>query len=156
MPLPLDWTLPDGTTYTHVKVIKVEDDSVTILHRDGGARIALGRLPQNIRDNLGYDPAKARAASEVRAQEDAKSAALLQAENARALQLKKEKLIFGARQQEAAITAIDIVNRPAEVTQSGNTITVKKIVKVEYDPANPPTPAQLEATKPVWTNVTPK
>ena len=32
-----DWTTSDGTTYQNVKVIRVEDDAVTIIYKDGGA-----------------------------------------------------------------------------------------------------------------------
>ena len=58
-----DWRTNDGKTYTGVKVVKVEDDAVTILCDDGGARIALATLPPDLQQKFHYDPAKAQAAA---------------------------------------------------------------------------------------------
>jgi hypothetical protein len=83
MLLPLhaeDWKTTDGTVYQDVKVIKVEDDAVTILYEDGGARIPLTKLPPDLQKKFSYDPVKAKAAADARAKADAESAKNLQAE----------------------------------------------------------------------------
>src|ERR1700743_3377068 len=36
-----DWTTTDGKTYRNVKVLKVEPDVVTIMHKDGGGAVNL-------------------------------------------------------------------------------------------------------------------
>jgi hypothetical protein len=59
-----DWTTTDGKTYQAVKIIKVEDDAVTILYRDGGARVSLALLPPTLQAEFHYDPAKAKVAAE--------------------------------------------------------------------------------------------
>src|SRR5476649_600569 len=55
-----DWTTTDGTKYQNVKVVRVEDDAVTILYKDGGALVFLNKLPPNLQDRFDYDPAKAK------------------------------------------------------------------------------------------------
>lgn len=54
-----DWTTTDGKTYKNVKVVKVEDDAVTILDEDGGARVPLSTLSPDLQKKFNYDPAKA-------------------------------------------------------------------------------------------------
>jgi beta-glucanase (GH16 family) len=66
-----DWTTTDGKTYKHVKVIKVEDDAVTILDEDGGALVPLNVLPPALQKQFNYDPAKAAAAAAQRQNADA-------------------------------------------------------------------------------------
>jgi hypothetical protein len=75
-----DWTTQDGNVYLQVTVVKVEADAVTILYRDGGALVPLVNLPVNLQERLHYDPEKARVAADVRAKEEARSTAALQAE----------------------------------------------------------------------------
>ncbi len=75
-----DWTTTDGKTYTDVKLIKRDADTVTILDEDGGARISLDRLPADLQKRFGYDPVAAKAAAEARAKEEAANAKALQAE----------------------------------------------------------------------------
>jgi hypothetical protein len=59
-----DWTTTDGKTYKDVTVVKVEDDAVTILDHDGGARIALSNLNSTLQAKFHYDPAKAKIAAQ--------------------------------------------------------------------------------------------
>ena len=40
--------LKDGTTYLDVSIIKVQPDSLTVLHKDGGAKIPFENLPDDI------------------------------------------------------------------------------------------------------------
>ncbi len=73
-----DWVTTDGINYQDVKVIRVEDDAVTIIYKDGGALIPLFKLPHSLQERFDYDPVKAKAAAEARTKADAEKA--LQAE----------------------------------------------------------------------------
>jgi len=75
-----DWTTTDGTKYQNVQVIRVEDDAVTIIYKDGGALVYLNKLPAALQERFDYDPVKAKAAAEARAKADAENAKALQAE----------------------------------------------------------------------------
>jgi hypothetical protein len=75
-----DWTTTDGTKYQNVQVIRVEDDAVTILYKDGGALIFLFKLPPALQQRFSYDPVKAKAAMEARAKADVENAKELQRE----------------------------------------------------------------------------
>ena len=75
-----DWTTTDGTKYQNVRVVRVEDDAVTIMYKDGGALIFLFKLPPDLQQRFDYDPVKAKAAMEARARADAENAKALQAE----------------------------------------------------------------------------
>jgi hypothetical protein len=86
------WTTLNGKTYEDVVVEKVEADCVTILHRDGGARIDISMLPGDIQQQLNYDPALAYAASEERAKEEAYSTEALSQENQQGEDVKQDRL----------------------------------------------------------------
>jgi hypothetical protein len=88
-----DWTTTDGTKYQNVRIIRVEDDAVTILYKDGGALVFLYKLPVALQQRFDYDPAKAKAAMEARAKADAENAKELQAEMELAKKLKTEQEI---------------------------------------------------------------
>ena len=75
-----DWTTTDGTRYQNVRVIRVEDDAVTIIYKDGGALVFLYKLPPALQQKFDYDPVKAKIAAERRSKEDAENAAELQKE----------------------------------------------------------------------------
>jgi translation elongation factor P/translation initiation factor 5A len=75
-----DWTTTDGTKYQNVRVIRVEDDAVTIIYKDGGALVFLYKLPPALQQKFDYDPVKAKIAAERRSKEDAENAAELQKE----------------------------------------------------------------------------
>ena len=66
-----DWTTTDGTKYQNVRVIRVEDDAVTIIYKDGGALVFLYKLPPALQQKFDYDPVKAKIAAEKRSKEDA-------------------------------------------------------------------------------------
>jgi hypothetical protein len=83
-----DWTTTDGKVYKDVKVMKVEDDAVTILYADGGALVPLVTLSPALQEQFHYDPAKARAAAATRAKIDSTNPALLEAERVEAAKLK--------------------------------------------------------------------
>jgi hypothetical protein len=91
-----DWTTTDGTKYQNVEVIRVEDDAVTILYKDGGALVPLFKLSPALQERFDYDPVKAKAAAEARAKADAENAKELQAEIALADKMKRDQAIKDA------------------------------------------------------------
>ena len=97
-----DWKTTDGKTYVDVKVIRVEDDAVTILCRDGGALVPLVELNPTLQKRFSYDPVKAKAAAAARAQQDAINAKQLQAEIDLAQKMKKQQAIQDANQVNQA------------------------------------------------------
>ena len=58
-----DWSTTDGKKYEGVTVVKIEDDTVTILDKDGGARVPLSTLSVELQKRFNYDPVKAQAAA---------------------------------------------------------------------------------------------
>lgn len=79
-----DWKTIDGKVYPEIKVIKAEPDAVTILYRDGGARIPLIILPAELQKRFNYDPTLAQAAADARAVADF--------QNARALRIESQQI----------------------------------------------------------------
>ena len=94
-----DWTTTDGTKYQNVQVMRVEDDAVTIIYKDGGALIYLNKLPPALQARFNYDPVKAKAAAEARAKADKENAELLYKEILRAAELKRQQQIRDAQQR---------------------------------------------------------
>jgi hypothetical protein len=97
-----DWTTTDGTNYKNVRVIRVEDDAITILYKDGGALVPLFKLPPPLQKRYDYDPAKAKVAAEARAKADAENAKEMQAEIDLAKKLKLKEEIKETGQTNAA------------------------------------------------------
>ena len=62
-----DLTTLDGTTYRNVKVTRVEADGLVITHAEGACKIDFLKLPEEVRKQYGYDPAKAGAARKAAA-----------------------------------------------------------------------------------------
>jgi hypothetical protein len=93
-----DWVTTDGTKYENVRVVRVEDDAVTIIYKDGGALVPLYKLPTSLQERFDYDPVKAKVATEKRAQEDAVNAAALQKEIEQAEIVKRNQQIQIANQ----------------------------------------------------------
>jgi hypothetical protein len=93
-----DWTTNDGKTYQNVKVVRVEDDAVTILCSDGGALVPLAKLPPNLQKKFSYDPAKAKVAADARAARDEQNAKQLQAEMNQAEKIKQQQAVNEAQQ----------------------------------------------------------
>jgi len=56
--MALDIHTQDGTTYKHCDVTKVEPDGIVISYSDGVARIPFENLPETIRSQYHFDPAK--------------------------------------------------------------------------------------------------
>jgi hypothetical protein len=77
-----DWTTTDGKTYKDVMVVKIEADAVTIIDNDGGALVPLATLSPELQKRFNYDPVKAKAAADARAQAEVDDAQALQAEKA--------------------------------------------------------------------------
>ncbi len=96
------WVTTDGKIYTEVKVIRVEDDAITVLCKDGGALIPIFKLNPTLQKRFSYDPIKARAAAEIRATEDAENARQLQAEIEQAQRMKLAAQIAAAKQKDDA------------------------------------------------------
>jgi len=94
-----DWTTTDGTCYQNVRVVRVEDDAITIIYKDGGALIFLNKLPVALQKKFEYDPVKAKTAMEARAKADAANAVELQAEIERADKLKRVQQIQIAKER---------------------------------------------------------
>jgi len=65
-----EWTTTDGKTYRDVKVVKIEDDAVTILDQDGGALVPIAVLAPDLQQRFHYDPAKAAIAAAKRQQDE--------------------------------------------------------------------------------------
>ncbi len=97
-----DWTTTDGTKYQNVRVIRVEDDAITILYKDGGALIPLFKLPPDIQERFDYDPKKAKLAAEARAKEDAQNAKQLQAEIEEADKMRQDQLVKDQQAKDQA------------------------------------------------------
>lgn len=98
-----DWRTTDGKVYQDVNVIESAPDAVTILYHDGGALVPLANLPPDIQTRFNYDPAKARAAADARAQDDAANAKALQAEMNQAVQMRQA----GAKTQDTGASETD-------------------------------------------------
>jgi len=91
-----DWTTTDGTKYQNVRVIRVEDDAITILYKDGGALIPIMKLPPKLQQKFDYDPVKAKIAADARAKEDVENAKKLQAEIELATKMKQNEAVKDA------------------------------------------------------------
>jgi len=100
-----DWKTSDGTVYQDVKVIRVEDDAITIMYKDGGALIPLLKLPPPLQQRFSYDPVKAKMAADVRAKADAENARELQAEIELADKMKRAQQIKDAEARAQAAAA---------------------------------------------------
>jgi hypothetical protein len=91
-----DWTTTDGTKYQNVRIIRVEDDAITILYKDGGALVPIMKLPPKLQQKFDYDPVKAKVAADARAKEDAENAKKLQAEIELANKMKQSEAVKDA------------------------------------------------------------
>lgn len=87
----------DGITYSNVTFGTVTPSSVSVRHSTGVATVPLAKLPPDLRQRLGYDPQKAAAFIQKRAEAEA-AAAKLAAERL-AEDQKREK---GIRERDAA------------------------------------------------------
>jgi len=100
-----DWKTTDGKVYQNVTVIKTEPDAVTIIYQDGGALLPLVKLPPNLQKRFNYDPVKAKAAAEARAQSEAQNTVALQSEMTKTRDQRKNDLIaMDPRTQRLAAT----------------------------------------------------
>ncbi len=88
-----DWRTIDGTTYQNVKVIKVADDAITIIYKDGGAMVPLSKLPAPLQKRFAYDPVNASDADDARAKAAVANAKALQAEINQADKIKKAQAV---------------------------------------------------------------
>jgi hypothetical protein len=92
-----DWTTTDGMYYQNVRVIRVEDDAITIIYKDGGALVPLFKLPPDLQKKFDYDPVKAKVAAEARAKADTENARLLQLEILQADKIKQQQMVKDAQ-----------------------------------------------------------
>ena len=65
-----DWTV-NGKDYNDVKVLKVEDDMVSVQYTGGIGRFAIADLSPELKKRFNYDPAKAAAIAKQKADEEA-------------------------------------------------------------------------------------
>jgi len=93
-----DWVTTDGTKYQNVRVIRVEDDAITIIYKDGGALVPLFKLPPALQQKFDYDPVKAKLAAEARAKADKENAEELQREIEQSAVVKHQQQVENARQ----------------------------------------------------------
>ncbi len=100
-----DWTTNDGVTYQDVRVLRVEDDAITIIYKDGGALVPLFKLSPELQKKFDYDPVKAKVAAEARAKEDVQNAKALQAEIDAANQKKLKDQIRDAKSAQGPTAA---------------------------------------------------
>lgn len=100
-----DWKTSDGKIYQDVKVVRVEDDAITILCKDGGALVPLVKLPPALQRKFDYDPEKAKIAADARSKADAESAKRLQAEIEQADKLKKDQLVREANERTNTVSS---------------------------------------------------
>jgi hypothetical protein len=100
-----NWTTTDGTTYENVRVIRVEDDAITIIYKNGGALVPLFKLPPALQRKFDYDPVKAKLAAEARIKEDKENDAALQKEIAAGEEKKRQDQIKYAAQLGQTNTA---------------------------------------------------
>ena len=92
-----DWTTTDGTKYQNVRVVRVEDDAITIIYKDGGALVPIQKLPPKLQQRFDYDPVKAKIAADARAKADAENAKQLQAEIELSNKMKQNQAIKDAQ-----------------------------------------------------------
>ncbi len=88
-----DWTTNDGKTYREITVIRHDSLTVTILFEDGGATVDLANLSPDLQKRFGFD---AKAAADLKAQQDAQAAADLKA---------KQTAVAIKAQQDAQVAA---------------------------------------------------
>lgn len=88
-----DWTTSDGINYRDVKVIRVEDDAITIIYKDGGALVPVAKLPVALQQRYHYDPIKAKTAADARAKANSESEKQLQLEIQMTEKLKREQQV---------------------------------------------------------------
>ena len=92
-----DWTTTDGVKYQNVRVVRVEDDAITIIYKDGGALVPLNKLPSPLQEKFNYDPVKAKVAAAARTKADSDNAKQLQAEIDLANKQKRDQQIADAK-----------------------------------------------------------
>ena len=69
-----DWKASNGTIYTAVKVVKVENNAVIVLSDEGGARVSLDTLPADIQQEVQDAAQKVQAADNATTQAQAVAA----------------------------------------------------------------------------------
>ena len=141
-----DWKTTDGIVYKDVKVIKVEDDAVTIFYADGGARVDLVNLPPDLQKRFNYDPVKAKAAADKRAQDDAASDQALQKEMDQTARQKLQKQIEEQKRK-------DLLARQAAGTN--NTTGAPSTISTSTTTVSTPTTSGSGATSTTGVSSTP-
>jgi len=122
-----DWTTSDGTCYKNVRVIRVEDDAITIIYKDGGALVPIFKLPPTLQERFDYNPAKAKAAAEARSKADAQNAKELQAEIEQAETLLRSMRKEGGAQDAGFHERMPMLLRAIQQEKSFNSLPVGPI-----------------------------
>ena len=86
-PAPPDLVTLSGQTYKAARVFRVEPDGITYAYTGGLSKIPFTDLPEAIRKQYGYDPAKAAAFASA---DDAQQATLAQAAHADAMAAQRQ------------------------------------------------------------------
>jgi hypothetical protein len=99
-----DWTIC-GKTYSNVRVVKVEDDLVSVTYDGGMGRLAIADLPPDVQKRFNYDPTKAKQAAQDRAAAQAQADAQVAAELAQQQkQQAADRVAASAPQPSAPVT----------------------------------------------------
>jgi hypothetical protein len=75
-----DLTTTEGRVYKNVTVRKVEPDGLSISHESGLAKIPFTKLPKEVQEKHGYDPAKGKAYAEEQGKKQAAAEAAIDRE----------------------------------------------------------------------------
>jgi len=123
-----DWTTTDGKTYRQVKVVKVEDDAVTILDQDGGALVPLAVLSPELQKQFHYDPDKAKIAAARRASDEQASAAAIE----------EQKKAEAAQQQNVKLAGASTPALAVPPTQTPSPVVSTATPPVQIASTTPP------------------
>jgi uncharacterized protein HemX len=130
--IPPQWVGLDGTLYDNVKVLRVQEDAVTVSDDEGGGLVKISNLPPNLQKLFDYNPEYAAQVADARAAVEAKNQEALDAEHAADI---------AAREQSAtaALSAegTHAVQSAAESAQSQLAGLDEQISVLEADVAHP-------------------
>ncbi len=115
-----------GTEYLNCRITRVEPDGISIMHSRGIAKIPFAELPEQFRDQYGYNPEQAAQYSRAAAQHRAAAAA----ERDEAARRARQRADHEASRRESLDTikktGIEIVGRIQQITDDGALISDAK------------------------------
>lgn len=137
----------DGFTYENVRWARVTPSTVTIFHKTGVATVPLEKLPLDLQEKLGYDPAKA----ERYRQAEAKARAAWQQAKQQRLQLLQQQQAEEDRRKRLEAIAVDFHCRITALDEKGAVVRTAK-TSIPYSATVPAAesvkehPMQIEIT----------